>query len=134
MNVWVRPTVNVDKEGRFRVGPLPIGGKWELEVAQAVPKRRFAAPLLKWPIALEAGQTTKVEFDFDAGEKVEGRIVGPEGEALEDVAVTLASAVEGDSRQYGALTGKDGQYSVRGVPKGQYHLTAYRHKVTSGFG
>ncbi len=134
VNVWVQPTVKIDKEGRFRVGPLPVGGNWELEVAQAVPKRRFAAPLLKWPIALESGKTTKVEYDFGSGEKVEGRIVGPEGEALADVAVTLASSVEGDLRQYGALTGKDGQYSVRGVPKGQYHLTAYRHKVTSGFG
>lgn len=134
VNVWVQPTVNIDKEGRFRVGPLPMGGTWELEVAQAVPKRRFAVPLLKWPIALESGKTTKVEYDFGSGEKVEGRIVGPEGKALADVAVTLASSAEGDSRQYGALTDKEGHYNVRGVPKGQYHLTAYRHKLTSGFG
>ena len=134
VNVWVQPSVNIDKEGVFRVGPLPVGGTWELEVARAVPQRRFSAPLLKWPIVLEPGKTSKVEFDFGAGEKVDGQIVGPEGEALADVAVTLGRSTEGSSPQYGALTDKEGRYSVRGVPAGQYQLTAYRHAVATGFG
>lgn len=136
--VYAHPPVIRDTEGNFKLGPLPCGGEWQLLVSQYVPKLSFGATLLAVPIKVEAGGTATFNLDLTKGPQLTGQVLDPEGKPAEHVAVTLKTEVPADSdasaTQYGALSGKDGKYTIRGAPEGKYELTAQRWAPRTGPG
>lgn len=133
--VFIDQAVKSSELGAFRAGPLPARGRWQMSVEQPVIKRNFAAPLLTMPIAVRPGETARLDVDLAAGHAFGGRVTGPAGEPLSDVAVAAVQELsEGGLIRYGALTGQDGTYQIRGVAPGDYHLVAYRHEIKTGFG
>ena len=148
--IFVRPNVDIAAAGTFRVGPLPVGGPWALSFDQIIPKRSFGATLLKVPVSAQTGKTTQFNLDLTKGPKLTGRIRGPQGQPLKDVAVSVTPASAsgsifsrfaalfpgGDSivPQYGAVTDQDGNYTIAGFPAGSYSLEAKRHAPRTGFG
>jgi protocatechuate 3,4-dioxygenase beta subunit len=145
-SINVSPDVDLKFDGSFRVGPLPIGGEWTLNMNQIVIKRSFSVPILQFPVSVEAGKTARLDVDLTASPKVTGRIIGPKGKPLADAGVTLSDpsfpdesdhqpyAMYGGGKRYGAVTDKDGNYTIIGAPKGKYRLKAWRHAVRTGMG
>ncbi len=148
--ILVRPSVDIATNGTFRVGPLPAGGPWALSFYEIITKRSFGATLLKVPVSAQTGKTTQFNLDLIKGPKLTGRIRGPQGEPLKDVAVSVTPASASGSifsrfaalfpggdlivPQYGAVTDQDGNYTIAGFPAGSYSLEAKRHAPRTGFG
>lgn len=132
--IHVSPWASIKEDGQFRLGPLPVGGRWSVQVYRSVPKRRFWALLLQLPIDVDLGRTAEFRFYSDKGLQLAGQVVGPEGEALSDATVTLRRPRDEFEEVYGALTDKDGRYVIRGLPEGDYKLGALRHAIVSGPG
>jgi len=128
--ISVQPSFKLEADGSFHVGPLPFAGDWTLQVEQFVPSRRFGATLLKAPLRVKAATTNQIEIDLTQGAALEGRVIGPTGEPLTEVAVSVASAagrvVSVSDRQYGAVTDADGKFAIRGLADGRYQLDAKR--------
>ena len=128
--VFMHPNVNQNAEGNFKVGPLPCGGVWQLQAFQYARARSFGATLLSVPITLEPGGTTTFNVDLTQGPQLSGQVLDPEGKPAEDVAVSLRAKTPGESSspvaEYGALSDKEGKYTIRGAPEGKYELTAQR--------
>ncbi|MCP4245845.1 MAG: carboxypeptidase regulatory-like domain-containing protein [bacterium] len=117
----------------FKAGPILPGNRWSLHIAQIIPKRSFAGPILKMPLEVKAGQTVQLDIDLTAGSKVTGLIRGPKAEPLADVSVTVQTAGERPV-VYGAITGSDGKYTITGLPEGPYTLEAKRWAVRTAPG
>ncbi len=138
-----RPTVIVNQprfepsaDGTFRVGPIPSGGQWTLEIQQMVPSRKFSAPLLKRPVTLTAGVANRLDVDLGAGSRMTGRVLGPSDEALADVAVSISTTESDEAlrRIHGAITDAEGRYVIGGLTDGAYRLDAKRWLPRTGFG
>ncbi len=125
--LYFAPFLNYDAESTepLRVGPLPSGRKWLLQSAKNVKKQQYFATMFQMTIETIAGETSKVAVDLKQGERVEGRVVGPEGEALADVSV-IARTRDRNPREYGAVTDKKGAYTITGLPSGELDLVAER--------
>jgi hypothetical protein len=147
--VDVSPRIVLSDTGTFRVGPLPMGGKWRLSIEQSIRRRNFAAPLLIQNVALEPGTTKNLEIDLTKQPSVTGRVLGPKGEPLDNVSVTVFDATPhvGDMpvsaymtpymmspSVYGTVTDDEGNYAIPGPPPGKYQLAARRHAVRVGGG
>jgi hypothetical protein len=117
----------------FKAGPILADASWTLRFEQFVRKRGFSAPILELPLGIESGKTTKVEVDLTTGAKVSGLISGPEGKPLEYVSVVVRSKSE-RPHGYGSVTGADGNYTIAGLPEGEYTLEAKRWAVRTAPG
>lgn len=119
-------------DAQFRLGPLPAGGTWRLEVFRPIPKRGFNATLLSMPVRVQEGKTERLRLDLNGGPQVTGQVLGPQGEPLADVSVTAtAGGASGEGqgasqRKHGALTDADGRYIIRGLPEGAHRLEGKR--------
>jgi len=120
-------------DGTHRVGPLPAGGSYVLQLVQPVPGRGFSATLLAQRFEVEPGKTNRVRIDLNEGVEVSGTIEGPDGEPLAEVAVTAASPTDREV-QRGALTGRDGRFRLNVPKEGAYLLTAQRWLPRTGPG
>ncbi len=147
MRLYLQPRVKLSDTGEFRAGPLPAGGEWELSFAQYITKRRFAATLLSQRVSVAVGKTNRVEVDLTKQAKVTGRVLGPKGEPLENVAVAIFDPPPHETpvspytmpyfaskTVYGAVTDAEGNYTILGAPPGEYRMEARRHAVRTGFG
>ena len=109
---------------------MPYGGKWLLQTQQYLPALSFGATLFSAPIEVEAGATATFNLDLTKGSQLTGQVLDPEGKPAEHVAVTLRVNAPTESTplgtQYGALSDKEGKYTIRGAPEGKYELTAQR--------
>lgn len=123
--VYADAWVALDRDGKFRTGPLLPDRKWTLTADRYVQKRNFFATLLKLPVEVETGKTNRVDVDLSGGLKVSGVVRGPKGEALDEVSVVARSKSE-PVREYGTLTGSDGRYTIAGLSEGDYVLEAKR--------
>lgn len=124
-NVHIDPTFKLNKGGSFRVGPLPAIGTALLAQTTYVRRRNFGATLFEIPVEIKPGQTTRLGFDAKAGQRLDGAVLGPKGEPLDDVFVRASTKTE-PARSIGALTGKDGKYTITGLADGDYILQAKR--------
>jgi len=120
-NTTFRHTVDLRKEPQFHLGPLPPADAWRLVLNRRVRANGYDATILDAPF--EAGKLT---IDLNEGERLTGEVRGPNGEALRNVSV-LAKPVGGHAPALGAVTGKDGTYTIKGLGSGEYELQALRH-------
>lgn len=133
----VQPSLEVNTNGTFEVGPLPSGGRFTLNLARYVSSRTFAADLIEKTLTLEKGKTTELVLDLTQGERMSGQVIGPEGKPLDWVAVTLRPSEDAADPPWSALgdlTDKDGRFALAGLTPGTYHLTANRWLPRTGPG
>jgi protocatechuate 3,4-dioxygenase beta subunit len=131
--LYLNVDVDLSSGNRFRAGPLPKAEKWTLTVSEYVSKQGYSATLLSAPVRVEPGKTVKLEVDLTKGSPFAGDVRGPEGEVLSGVSV-LATAADDSGWAYGAVTGKDGKYTLKGLPDGKYTLEAKRYALRTGPG
>jgi protocatechuate 3,4-dioxygenase beta subunit len=111
---------------RFRVGPVPDAEGWTLTVSRFVEEQwQYSATVLEAPVAMKKEGNTKIAVDLTEGEKLSGRVRGPEGEPLAGVSVVAKPSLEG-GWTVGAVTDKEGKYTIQGLPDGKYTLEANR--------
>jgi protocatechuate 3,4-dioxygenase beta subunit len=133
--VHINPGTLAKKDGEFQIGPLPAGGKWRLSVQRFVPKRSFAASLIEKNVSLAEGKSNVVDLSKGKTSPITGQIHGPDGKPLRDVSVTVAfKDADGIDATHGALTDKDGKYTVPWLPDGKLKLIAQRWAPRAGFG
>jgi hypothetical protein len=112
--------------GSFRKGPLPQADRWLLDLQTNVDDQGYTALLRKMPIKVSPGERHSMLVELDKGLTFDGRVTGPDSEALSGVSV-VAESLEDSAWAFGAITDKNGKYSIRGMPDGRYKLTAMRH-------
>lgn len=66
-------------EGRFRAGPLPVGGSWHLLAFRMVPGQNMPARNRKLIIDVKLGETTKIDFDLQKAQEAKARVSAPDG-------------------------------------------------------
>ncbi len=132
-NMNVSLPIKLDREHRFRVGPLPQTKKWMLEASKSVKAQGYSATLLRAPVQVRPGETAKLEVDLTKGLQLAGQVRGPQGKPLSGVSV-LAKAADDSGWAFGVVTGKDGSYTIKGLPEGGYTLEAKRHARRTGPG
>jgi protocatechuate 3,4-dioxygenase beta subunit len=125
--IFIRPRLKIKEDGGCRVGPLPVGGPWALTVEQFVEEQSYRATLLQMSVTAELGKTAKLEIDLSEGEVVSGHVLGPDSKPLSGVSVAASTSAGDFTTVYGAITDEEGRYAVRGLPGGDYTLTALRH-------
>jgi beta-lactamase regulating signal transducer with metallopeptidase domain len=116
--------LSADANGRFFVGPLPLGGKYAVK-AQRKHVVQIAAPIL-----LDAAHpTTKLTLRFPPTTAVEGEVLDPDGRPLPGLAVGLsfsspAAPASGSSWSDDLRTDQKGRFRIAdlGVGVGQYAL------------
>ena len=102
--------------GKYILEPeIPNG--WQLARYSSNPE---GTPDKLFPFTLEAKKHVTLELMFVPTNRVEGSVVGPDGNPLEHVCVYLVKTdkVDGDD-QYGC-TNMNGNFSIRSVPAGTY--------------
>ena len=111
--IHVDPWVDLDEQGKFRVGPLPAGGAYTLLFDEYVKKRSYVAPMLGAPVHVTPGKTTTVNIDRSKGTSLTGTVLGPDGKPLPWTSVSVVKEVDGGgSYIYGAITNEKGEYAI----------------------
>lgn len=119
--------------GTDPVGPL-VGGRRYL-VTQYVSGPRlqsFMPTVFETAVTLESGKTIPIHLPNEGGAELSGRIATKEGSPLGDVNVLLRAGNPGVT--LGALTDKDGVYTIRHAPPGDHKLELLRHAIRVGPG
>ncbi len=124
--VYLDIDVDYKSDGRFRAGPVPKAKKWTLVADRNVPKQGYHATLLRAPVRLEPGKTVTMDVDLTENMQFAGEVRGPKDEPLSGVSV-LVTASDESGWAFGAVTGNDGKYTIKGLPEGKYTLEAMRH-------
>ncbi|MCG3136517.1 MAG: hypothetical protein HJJLKODD_00351 [Phycisphaerae bacterium] len=132
--IWMQLTAETNANGEFSIGPLPMGGRWALEISQSVPSRNFSFNRLTIPFNITEGQSATIDYDFKALHQLSGLIKGPNDTNIADAAVVLETEKDGLKYQYGCVTDTDGRYSITGVPPGKYTMNVFRHVIKTGGG
>ncbi|WP_224248287.1 carboxypeptidase-like regulatory domain-containing protein [Hyalangium gracile] len=112
---WVG-TAYTDREGRYRLGPVPVGrySFWANAIeylSQEVPMRAFEAGVVRWDFTLEAALS------------VEGLVLDAQGRPLEGEPVMLRSIDEDETGWARDLTERDGHFALYVSQPGRYRLT-----------
>ena len=105
-----------DAEGRFRVEGLAPG-------PQLVEARHPHYGRRERQVSVEPG-TNPVEFVFEAGQEVSGRVVDRAGTPVAGAAVRLASTTARDLRRFAARADAGGAFLLSPVGRGAYRLQA----------
>ena len=105
-----------DAEGRFRVEGLAPG-------PQLVEARHPHYGRRERQVSVESG-TNPVEFVFEAGQEVSGRVVDRAGTPVAGAAVRLASTTARDLRRFAARADAGGAFLLSPVGRGTYRLQA----------
>lgn len=124
--VYLNIDIDYESDGRFRAGPLPRAKKWTLTASKQVSKQGYVATLLRVPLQIEPGKTVIMNVDLTENSQFAGEVRGPKDEPLSGVSV-LATAGDASGWAFGAVTDKDGKYTLKGLPEGKYTLKAMRH-------
>lgn len=132
-HVMLRPSLMLDADGEFDIGPLPAAGSWTLSCQVNVDKQGYSATILTIPIRAEAGKTVRVDIDLTEGTSISGEVRGPKDEPLYGVSVVARTVAE-PFHEFGAVTDKKGKYSIRGLSDGEFVLSAMRHVPRTGPG
>ncbi len=132
-NIHFDPVVSLDKDGGFRVGPLPDIKQWNLTAEMFVMEQAYSATLWSVPVETKAGETTKVSVNLSTGSTFSGEVRGPKREVLSGVSV-VARTVKEPAFQYGAITDSKGKYTLAGLPDGDYVLEAKRWAIRTAPG
>lgn len=130
LSLRMEPTATPDE---FTVGLIPPGCEWRLVVWGRNMSRAYSVPLRSAPVAIEPGRRNHLALDFRSGELLTGRVIGPAGEPLADVAVRAVDAAS-PRAAYGVFTDAEGRYTITGLPAGDYELEAVRHCLRSEIG
>lgn len=115
-----------EKPGFVRYGPLPAGHQYRLRVYARSRTMPDSATIFERLITLEAGRTVEVRLKDLPGATVSGRLTDTDGKPLRFVNV-LIKCGPGDELVLGAITDKDGQYEIKGVPAGEHKLELLRY-------
>ena len=105
-----------DAEGRFRVEGVAPG-------PQLVEARHPHYGRRERQVSVEPG-TNPVEFVFEAGQEVSGRVVDRAGMPVAGAAVRLASTTARDLRRFAARADAGGAFLLSPVGRGAYRLQA----------
>jgi beta-lactamase regulating signal transducer with metallopeptidase domain len=128
----LQPFTSGDGDPRFFVGPLPLAGTYRLLVNS---QGRFK---LSDEVTLDADHPMQaIDLKFAAGNTVQGRATGPDGQPLEGAHVVLnfTAGIGGGYSTNQASTDRDGRFSFLHVDPdaGEYTLniapTAHTHGV-----
>lgn len=122
----------IDKNGKFDLGAIPPV-TWDFSVSQTVQKQGYNATLLKAAIETRPGKPSELNLDLTSGEKFQGVVRGPKGKPLFGVSV-VATTVDNPQLSIGAVTDKSGEYTIRGLPAGDYTLEAKRWTIRTAPG
>lgn len=117
----------------WNVGPIPEGLRWRLVAYSRNQARAYGVPLLSVPVEVEPGRRNRISMDLDRGHTLAGKVLGPDGQPLEDVAV-LARAADDPGSVRGVFTSADGAYRITGLQPGEYDLEAVRHCLRAEIG
>lgn len=136
-------SVHVESDGRFRLGPLLVGGNYAAQLMRWNTAHMQYTCLLIRVVDVAPGKTTHVDIHLDEGVRIKGQVVDETGEALAKVRVQLVpetSALKADvnlsglelaevvckseegTYLYGMEADDKGMFEVRGVPPGKYTL------------
>ncbi|MCG8461968.1 MAG: carboxypeptidase-like regulatory domain-containing protein [Holophagales bacterium] len=107
-----------DSEGAFRVAGLPVG------MAEIVISHPRYDDLLR-KVEIEPGRNL-LDATFEAGYRVDGRVVDEDGVPVPDAQVRLDLDRPGSPRQLESLAGLDGGFALTRVANGRYRVQAER--------
>lgn len=116
----------------YRAGPLVGGKRYSVSHFAWGKRLGYSATLFETKVLAESGKTIPVRFPDEGGVALSGRIVTKEGSPLADVNVMLRVGNPGFT--LGAVTDKDGAYTIRHAPSGEYKLELLRHAIRTGPG
>lgn len=135
--------VHIKPDGRFRLGPLLVGGNYAAQLTRWNTAHMQFTYLMIRVVKVAPGRTTQVDIHLDEGVQVKGKVVDETGQALAHARVQLVpetSALKADANLsglelaevvckseegtylYGMEADDKGVFEVRGVPPGQYTL------------
>lgn len=135
--------VRINSDGRFRLGPLLVEGKYSVQLIWWNYAAMQNTYLMIRVVDVAPGKTTHVDIHLDEGVQVKGQVVDETGEALAHARVQLVpekSALKADANLsgwelaevvckseegtylYGMEADDKGLFEVRGVPPGKYTL------------
>lgn len=114
-DAWGVP-VECDDEGRYRIEDIPTG-PLTLDALHA----RF--PLVTRNLVVESG-VNRLDFQFEAGTAIRGRVLDVSGQPVADAAVLL---YEDDNRISRSTTSDaDGAFALDNSPPGRYRIKAWK--------
>lgn len=124
-NIVFTPNVEHGKNDDFRFGPLPDVPGWSLLLTEWVPERAFSGVLLSEPLDPAAGASLRALIDLGQGRSLSGVVRGSRGEPLSDVSV-VARSESVPVRERGAITDREGRFTLRGLADGAWTVAARR--------
>ncbi len=114
------------------LGPLPPGWGYSIVHRRYDRDLPYSATLFESRITLKPGMTAKAGV-APGDTTVSGRIMGTDGQPLRGVNVMLRRK-EAPFVTLGAITGKDGRYTIAGAAAGRHEIELLRHAVRTGPG
>jgi hypothetical protein len=117
--------------GMARWGPLPAGRRYTVSRVSYSREQFCTSTLFARTVAVAPGQTLNVQLKADGDIAMSGKVTGADEQPLPGVNLMLHV---GDDLLIGAISGKDGEYELRGVPAGKHTLELLRRAAPSGFG
>ena len=128
-----KPEADAPKDRTQRIGPLAGGKRYRVSQVLWGSGLAYSPTLFEFDVWATPGKTTPIPFPKDGGTKVSGRIASQDGASLANVNVMVRI---GESAQMtlGAVTDKDGNFTVANVPPGEHRLELLRHAVRVGPG
>lgn len=117
-----------DSNGVFEIYDLPPGkyvlepeipNGWELARYSPL-SNQDGTPDNLFPFTLEAKKHVTLELTFVPNNRVEGRVVGPDGNPIEHVCVYLLKPEKPEGDHVSACTNVNGNFSIRSLPSGTY--------------
>lgn len=118
--------------GEWSVGPIP-DGRWRLVAYGRNRARAYTVPLISTSVDVAPGRRNRVVIDLGHGHAISGKVLGPDSQPLDDVAV-VARAADDPGSVRGVFTLADGAYRITGLQPGEYDLEAVRHCLRAEIG
>jgi hypothetical protein len=110
----------------YRLGPLPGGRKYRLRRHMYLRAPGYSATLFERHAFVKSGETVEFPVRRNEGAIVSGRVTDSDDKPLVDVNVTVSTRDE-SGVVIGAVTDRDGNYTLTGVPVGTHALELLRH-------
>jgi hypothetical protein len=127
-NYTIRPEIPYGLKVRF---PMPYGEPAEAKAPVGLVVERGQDVTVK----LGAGDMAGADFVLSSDNRISGRVLDPQGRAIDGVCVTLLSVKTeyklGDSRIFDC-TENGGRYTLDGIPPGRYLIAANDENTPSG--